>query len=135
MNGKLLAVMAMFFFLVGAASHADPSTTSLQDVIEASGVQGGLIVHVGCGDGQLTTALRKNGRFIVHGLDRDQANVERTLARAEELDLAGRVTACRWDGGRLPFNDNFVNLLLTDDASDSISEDGHRRGSRRRGSA
>ena len=31
---------------------------SARKILEAAGVQGGLIVHVGCGDGKLTAALR-----------------------------------------------------------------------------
>jgi len=31
-----------------------------QAILKASGVQGGLIVHFGCGDGKLTVALRAN---------------------------------------------------------------------------
>jgi hypothetical protein len=35
-----------------------------QAIINAAGVSGGLVVHVGCGDGQLTAALRVNDRYL-----------------------------------------------------------------------
>jgi len=40
-----------------------------EDVIEAPGLRGGLVVHVGCGDGKLTAAMRVGDAFLVHGLD------------------------------------------------------------------
>jgi hypothetical protein len=52
--------------LVAAASAAEQEAKA---ILETSGVQGGLIVHVGCGGGGLTAALRANDRFLVHGLD------------------------------------------------------------------
>lgn len=52
---------------------------SAQEILEASGVQGGLIVHLGCGEGERTTALFRaaDDAFVVQGLDADAANVER----------------------------------------------------------
>ena len=45
-------------------------------ILEATGVEGGLIVHLGCGDGELTAALCANDSYIVHGLDRDPENID-----------------------------------------------------------
>ena len=53
------------------AALADTAT----EIIKATGVQGGVIVHLGCGDGKLTAALRVNGRYQVQGLARDPAEV------------------------------------------------------------
>ena len=36
------------------------------DIIREAGVQGGLVVHLGCGDGKLTTDLRINERSAGH---------------------------------------------------------------------
>ena len=52
---------------LGSAAERD----SAREILEATGVQGGFIVHVGSGDGKLTAALRINERFLVHGLDAD----------------------------------------------------------------
>ncbi len=41
-----------------------------ESIFAATGVQGGLVVHLGCGDGRLTAALRKNQAFVVHGMQR-----------------------------------------------------------------
>lgn len=82
-----------------------------QEILAAAGVQGGVIVHVGCGDGRLTAALHAGDRFLVQGLD-DAANVEAARKHIQTLGLYGRVSAAPWDGRRLPYIDNFVNLLV-----------------------
>ena len=56
---------------VKAASPAEDAAA----IFQATGITGGLIVHLGCGQGELTAALRTNSRYQVHGLDRNIANV------------------------------------------------------------
>lgn len=77
-------------------------------------IKGGLIVHLGCGDGKQTAALRVNERFTVHGLDRDARNVEAARQYIRSLGLYGPVSAERWTGGALPYADNLVNLVVAD---------------------
>ena len=49
---------------------ADAAATA-REILDASGVQGGVVVHLGCGDGSLTAALRVDDRYVVHGMDLD----------------------------------------------------------------
>ena len=89
-------------------------------ILSDTGVRGGLIVHVGCGDpasAGLTTALRANDRFLVHGLDRDPANIKKARARIRAKKLCGKVSVELWRGDRLPYVDNLVNLLVADSAA------------------
>jgi outer membrane protein assembly factor BamB len=97
--------------LVLATAHA--AEPAAQQLLDASGVKGGLIVHLGCGDGKLTAALRANYSFIVHGLDTDAKNVEAARKHIQSLGLYGRVSADQFDGKRLPYTDNLVNLIVT----------------------
>ena len=53
-----------------------------QRLLDASGVRAGLIVHVDCGDGRLTTDLGRSGRYLVRGLVRGDP----TEARSVELE-------------------------------------------------
>jgi len=39
-----------------------------EEILKATGVQGGLVVHLGCGDGRSTASVRANQRYLVHGL-------------------------------------------------------------------
>jgi len=84
-------------------------------ILEAAGVKGGLVVHLGCGGGKLTAALRVNDSYIVHGLDRDANNVAAARRHFLSLGVNGKVTADRLSGNRLPYIDNLVNLVVAED--------------------
>ncbi len=89
-----------------------------RELIGASGVRGGLIVHVGCGDGELTAALRVGEAFGVHGLDRDPRNVAASRERLRKAGLYGPVAVALWRGEALPYITNLVNLLVVDAGAD-----------------
>ena len=57
--GILLVSAAVLKGAESAAPH--PQRALAQQILEATGVQGGLIVHLGCADGRLTAALRASG--------------------------------------------------------------------------
>ena len=85
-------------------------------ILDATGVRGGLVVHIGCGDGKLTAALRVNDSYLVHGLDRDAANVAKARAWAHGRGVYGPVSVAQFDGKRLPYADGLVNLVVAEDA-------------------
>jgi len=95
----------------GAAAPRDEA----RRILAQTGVRGGLIVHLGCGDGQLTAALHAGDGYLVHGLDSDAANVARARTRVRSLGLYGAVSADQLRGNRLPYIDNLVNLLVAED--------------------
>lgn len=99
-------VLLIFLYAIGA------SASDAVKLLDTAGVKGGLIVHVGCGDGKLTAAIRANDSFIVHGLDTDAKNVEAARRHIQSLGLYGCVSVAPWDGKRLPYVDNFVNLIV-----------------------
>ncbi|MHC4201401.1 MAG: class I SAM-dependent methyltransferase, partial [Planctomycetota bacterium] len=84
-------------------------------ILEATGVRGGLVVHLGCGDGRLTTELRADLCYVVHGLDTDAHNVAKAREHIRSLDLYGPVSVDVLDGSRLPYADDMVNLLVSSD--------------------
>ena len=86
-----------------------------EKIIDASGVSGGLIVHLGCGDGRLTAALGRSGRFLVNGLERSDATVDLARQTIREEGPYGRTSVKRLAGSTLPYVDNLVNLLVCDD--------------------
>jgi len=86
------------------------------DLAGRLGIQGGLVVHVGCGDGRFTAALRTNSRYLVQGLEQDTARVAEARAYLQTSGKLGGVTVCPWDGERLPYADNMVNLLIVNPA-------------------
>ncbi len=101
--------------LVAADSTAPGGTRELAaQILKATGIQGGLVVHVGCGDGTLTAALRASGRYVVQGLDTSPENVRAARARLQAAGLYGPVAVDQFDGRHLPFVDNLVNLVVSE---------------------
>jgi len=88
------------------------------DILAETGVRGGLVVHVGCGDGALTIALHKNDRYLVQGLDTDGARVAETRKLLQSKGLNGRVTVDRFDGKTLPYARDLVKLLVAGELGD-----------------
>jgi len=88
------------------------------EILAETGLKGGLIVHLGCGDGKLTAALCAGDRFVVHGLDASAATVGAARALLREKGLYGRASVDLLDGKRLPYVDNLVNLVVADKLGD-----------------
>jgi len=101
--------------MVLAAGGSAPGATA-SDLLKASGISGGVVVHVGCGDGKTTAALHADDRLLVTGLDTDAADVAKAKTHIDSLGLYGKVTAERFDGTNLPHGDNIVNLIVIEDA-------------------
>jgi len=97
-----------------AAPGLVPAAPSARQILDTAGVRGGLLVHLGCGDGKLTAALGAGDRYLVHGLDADAANVTAAQARARKAGRSPHVWVDRLAGTRLPYADNMVNLLVSD---------------------
>jgi len=98
----------------GPEPKRDPKALA-REIISATGVKGGLVVHLGCGEGKLTAALRASDAYLVHGLTRHAANVRKARAHIRSLGLSGKVSVERWTGEGLPYADNLVNLLVAED--------------------
>ncbi|MCH7988660.1 MAG: PQQ-binding-like beta-propeller repeat protein, partial [Planctomycetes bacterium] len=92
-----------------------PENVLAQQILEATGVQGGLIIHLGCGDGKLTAALKAGDGYMVHGLDRVKANVDNSRKYIQSRGLYGVVSVDRLQGDKLPYIDNLANLVVSED--------------------
>ena len=108
--------MKGLLILVSASLLLPGSLTADIDPVEASGVTGGLIVHIGCGDGRVTAKLRRGPRYRVHGLDTDAAKVAAARRYIRERGLYGHVAVDTFDGKTLPYVDNLVNLVVLPNA-------------------
>ncbi len=116
---KLAIIVLSVGFVLPTTAHSEDA----EQILSATGVQGGLIVHLGCGDGKLTAALRAGDGYLVHGLDADRANVARARAYVESLGLYGDVAIDEWVGPALPYADNLVNLLVAEDLGEVSMEE------------
>ena len=112
-RGRLVSVVFIIVFLfIGGVGYGQ----SGREILEKSGVRGGLVVHIDCGDGRLTASLRANERYVVHGLDTDAKDVEKARKHIQSLGLYGAVSIQKWNGGALPYADNLVNLVVSENA-------------------
>jgi outer membrane protein assembly factor BamB len=108
-------VTAGFLSLNSPARGTPTPEQRAHEILAETGIQGGLIVHLGCGDGRLTRALRANESLLVHGLDRDPENVARARAMLRAAGHYGPVSVERFAGDILPYTDRLVNLLIVED--------------------
>ncbi|MCP4259399.1 MAG: PQQ-binding-like beta-propeller repeat protein [Planctomycetes bacterium] len=83
-----------------------------EEILADSGIQGGFIVHIRCGDGRLTAALCANESYLVHGLDANSKNIRLARRYIKSVNLYGRVSVEQFRGNRLPYADNLVNLIV-----------------------
>ncbi|HUU92511.1 MAG TPA: class I SAM-dependent methyltransferase, partial [Phycisphaerae bacterium] len=95
MRKHTVAVLAGILSILAAnLAVADPAT----DILKDTGVTGGFVVHIGCGDGMLTAALHAGDGYLVQGLDTSAENVAKARKTVSEKGLSGKVTARAFDG-------------------------------------
>jgi len=113
MCASLLAIVSI---LLAARARQTSPQQEARRILDATGVKGGLIVHVGCGDGKLTVALRISDRYTVHGLEADPARVAEARSYIQAQGIYGPVSVERYSGLILPYTDNLINLIVVQDA-------------------
>jgi len=116
MNRPVLPFFAII--LVCIALPAQVRAETGREIIEASGVHGGLVVHVQCGDGRLTADLAAGPSYLVQGLSADAGAVDEARRHIRSRGLYGRVSVDTFDSRRLPYVDNLVNLVVVDELRD-----------------
>jgi len=108
-----LAVLGLLIAMLAAAETTGAITADA--IYDATGVQGGLVVHLGCGDGTLTAALRTSDRYLVQGLGTDAAQVAAARELLHSKGLYGPVTVEVFAGRHLPYVANLVNLVIAEE--------------------
>ena len=121
----LTAGLTALSLWTGPSLAADRPSDVAQQLQAQAGFHGGFVVHLGCGTGELTAALRTNPAVQVHGLDRDPANVSAARDVITAAGVYGPVSVDRLNGNRLPYVDNLVNLLIAEDLGGVAIEDVH----------
>ena len=108
-------VLAIVFLANSAGANQDEQDEArrlARHLIELSTVKGGIIVHLGCGEGELTAALRISDSYTVHGLEADPARVIRAREHIRSLGLYGPVSVEQFSSTVLPYTDNLINLVI-----------------------
>lgn len=114
-NFKLAGILCAGACVLAAPARGAEPAPNAAEILRATAVEGGLIVHMGCGDGRLTAALRTNEKYAVQGLTADAGQLAEARRRIAALGLYGPVSVELLGGDRLPYTDNLVNLVVADD--------------------
>jgi len=85
---------------------------NMADAVKQSRVKGGIVVHLGCGDGSETADMLLGSSYLVHGLDTSGDNIAKARANLHSKNLYGSVSVAQYDGKNLPYGDNIVNLVV-----------------------
>ncbi len=101
--------------ILSAVLIFSPSTGFAHEILDATGVKGGLVVQIGCGDGKQLAELGADDGYLVQGLDAHARNVAAARAHVKSLGIYGKVTVGRLHGGQLPYVENLVNLVVSED--------------------
>lgn len=100
---------------LGFAQQAGSPKERAAEILKATGIKGGIVVHLGSGDGELTAALRANDSYQVQGLDPDADDVAKSRRTLRAKGIYGPVSVDRLNGALLPYIDNFVNLVVAEE--------------------
>jgi|TARA_B100001079_G_scaffold261190_1_gene262089 SAM-dependent methyltransferase len=110
---NLRSILIAFLFLRLLAAQAETGA----DIIKASGVKSGFIVHLGCGEGDLTMQLSAGKQCLAHGLDTNSETVQQARLNLAQMQKFGKVTAGVYDGEHLLYAENLVSLIVVSDAA------------------
>jgi len=114
---RMVPVLYILLATRASAVLASPAEEAKQ-IASLAGFHGGLVVHVGCGDGSLTAALRISDNCVVQGLETDANRVEAARAAIRGLGVYGPVSILHWSGKRLPYVDNLATLVVCQQAAE-----------------
>jgi outer membrane protein assembly factor BamB len=117
---KIAVITSVWIALSSPCTAVFASAEGDNIFIERSNIQGGFIVHAGCGDGTLVATLGKNKRFVIQGLESDQLEIEQARHTIRATGNYGRLSARLWHGGKLPYVENMVNLLIIGDVNTTV---------------
>lgn len=107
---------SVLVLLFSCTSHRKASK-----ILDETDVRGGFIVHIGCGKGKLTSSFAGNEGFMVHGLDTGVRNISAARERMISDGVYGQASVDWWDGRCLPYIDNLVNLIVSEEKPERLS--------------
>ncbi len=94
-----------------------------QEIIGQSKLAGGVVVHVHGADTSLLQSMRQQSpNLLGHLLVAQEADAREAREKLVEAGTHGKISVGRWQSGTLPFIENFVNILIVEQA-DAVSRD------------
>lgn len=85
------------------------------EILSATGIKAGLCVHIGCGDGIITSQLHNNGKILVSACAQNVTSWKATQDMIQKNGLYGMVSVMfPLSLKQLPYMSNTVTLLVVD---------------------
>lgn len=110
-----LAVMLMLASGLGTLpAAAQEAGSPAQEILEHTGIQGGIIAVVGCKSADLPLALHAGEHLVVQALVADAASLDAIRQSIAKAGYSGAVSAQRLSGATLPYVDNLINLVVVE---------------------
>ena len=101
---SLLSFLFLAVLMQADAAGQGAAADAAREILDAAGLQGGLIVHLDCNGGELTAGgSRPKETLLVHGLDTEPQDVQLARQHIQQLGLYGPVSVeqlARSGGGR-----------------------------------
>ncbi len=125
-NLSLLAIIMLL--LQSTLAHSQTAQT----IINATGIKQGVCVHLGTGDGSLTTELTNSGKMYVAGIAVTETELQATRSKILQKGLMGLVSVEKPKTiNVLPFASGAINLFVSDldniNSADKPSDDEIKR--------
>ena len=109
-NNRIMSYLAIaFVMLISQTVTAQTPAEALRK----TGIVGGIVVQLGCRSDTVTT-LRQIDRIKVQGLDTNAKVIQQLRNKIFTKGHYGPVTVNTFDGKKLPYIDNFVNVLIVE---------------------
>ena len=97
---------------LGAVMLSVTALAGVSDFVKSEGITGGIVVHLNCNDAKETAKLRMNENLTVQGLDASPKDIDAARKYLMSQGLYGKITADLFDGKKLPYANDLVNLLI-----------------------
>jgi outer membrane protein assembly factor BamB len=102
----------------GPSGAATSTLEDKQQILAASSIHGGLVIHLGCTDAGLLVDFAQDSRFVTQALVREAEVLSRLREALAAEDLIGRASVRLVNKPRLPYVDYSVRFLIVEDALD-----------------
>src|SRR5438105_1663872 len=110
---RFVFTLTLAFFALSSAG-GEPAK-SVEEVLQLSGVTGGLCAWLEPGKGDGVVDLARGGKFLVHGIVSDAKEAAALRQRLAGAGLSGFTSIETLPLKVLPHADNLVNLFVADD--------------------
>jgi len=110
----MITLLGTALLASGPCAAAETPDATAKSLAGSSGLPGGFCVVLGRTDVALPMALADQGRFVVQALCNDPAAIAELRETIRATGVYGRVSADGFDGGRLPYAENLISLIVAD---------------------